>query len=88
MNRFTGRAEPVVVSKQFALPNALLLDEDGRIFISEKQYDPLGLGNKTGCLMVYDPEKEKVHSTRPSTCLIHCALTLNRAPRSKVRKAS
>ena len=60
VNRFTGRAEPVVVSKQFALPNALLLDEDGRIFISEKQYDPLGLGEKTGCLMVYDPEKEKV----------------------------
>jgi len=56
INRFTGRAEKVLSSKVFILPNALLLDEDQKIYISEKHYNPEGLDTATGALLVYDPE--------------------------------
>ncbi len=60
VDRFTGKASVVLTSDRFVLPNALLLDGDGRLFISAKRYDPEGLGGGTGCLFVYGPEQRRL----------------------------
>ena len=55
VDRFTGRAETLLTSERFVLPNGLCLGADGRIFISEKEHDPENLGKNTGCLLAFDP---------------------------------
>jgi sugar lactone lactonase YvrE len=60
INRYTGRATVELTSERFDLPNSLLLDERGRLFISDKKYNPLGLDSETGALLVFDPEEGKV----------------------------
>ncbi|MBU0754515.1 MAG: hypothetical protein KJ645_05210, partial [Planctomycetes bacterium] len=59
VNRFSGRAEVVISSEKFGFPNSLVLEDDGRFFISDKEADPGGFG-KTGVLWVYDPKTQEI----------------------------
>jgi sugar lactone lactonase YvrE/lysophospholipase L1-like esterase len=60
MNRYSGRTVAVVSTKDFRFPNALLLDDDGKIYISDKESDPKPVGNQTGAVWVFDPSTRKL----------------------------
>lgn len=57
VNRYSGRAEVLLSSEKFGFPNALIMDSEGRIYISDKEADPHGLG-KSGTLWVYDSHND------------------------------
>jgi hypothetical protein len=59
VNRFSGRTEAVVAAKEFKFPNALLLDDSGTLYISDKEADPQGIG-KTGVLWKYNLKQRKL----------------------------
>ncbi|MFH1999197.1 MAG: hypothetical protein ABIK28_05930, partial [Planctomycetota bacterium] len=60
INRFSGRSEVIVTSDRFGFPNAMLLGPDDRLYISDKESDPLDLKQNTGALWVYDMKTRKL----------------------------
>lgn len=60
INQYSGRADVVLSSERFGFPNAILLGPDDKLYISDKEVDPLGSGEMTGALWVYDLKTRKL----------------------------